>query len=95
MAELYLSCSGIALWINNKEEDRVIVKIIVVVNHFFCARLQLMCNFQYVVLVSLRIYEIFILRSPIMDDAVVDSDSEKYLCLSTGLLLSWTKSRRF
>ena len=74
MAKLYLSSRGIAFSNKGKGKGRVIC----------CAGLQLMCIFQYIALVdsNCRIllvceYMIFCLRLHFIDDAVVDSNSEK------------------
>ena len=69
----------------------------------FCGILQLMCNFHcvlmvdsnYRVLVVCEDTSFFNLRLLLIDDAVVESDSEKNLWFSTALLLLWIRLCRF
>ena len=84
MPRLYLSSSGIALWVNDKGKNRIIVKIFDVLNHVLCCiavAVQLsICLFGFFHIESrtgLRRYEFYNLRLPFIDDGVVDSDSEK------------------
>ena len=98
--KLYLSYSEIAFWIDREGEDRVIVKLIVVLNIFWPA-LHLMCIFVLLhwliaILESYRfgIRNFYSSCVRLLMDVDV-SESEKKTLIVHWFKLSWIKSQKF